>query len=316
MLRRSGTRNNMKITDVCSAFEQQSSKPKIIEFVNDGWNIHSGGHFQGIQRMDVADSTYFIITGSSEDEAYFIIAGKTSNKYEIIQKKEISKNPYRHAGGIQIVGDYLVVGIEDNQKQNVSQVLIFDIKEPDKPIGEPILTIQREGKKKLATAGAVAMTKVGREYLLIVGSWDSDTLDFYRSNGKNLGELNTDGKSLCELNYCFMWNKDYSNRNSWCDNKWGNYQNINLINDLNDNIFLIGYYFDEENGFDYTDLFSLHLDKPIPEMIKKESSKRMVCKNGASFNYCGGSFVKDENTIISYACSADCSDRGVINEFL
>jgi hypothetical protein len=306
---------NTRMPDVYTAFKRQKNESEIIEFSNNGWLIHPGGHFQGIQRMDFADFTYFIITGSSEDEAYFIIVGKTSDKYEIIQKKVISKNPYRHAGGIQVVGDYIVVGIEDNQKQNVSQVLIFDIKEPDKPIGEPILVIHREGKKKLATAGAVAMTKIGREYLLIVGSWDSDTLDFYRSNGRNLGELNTDGKSLCEFNYCFTWNKDYSNRNGWCDSKWGNYQNINLINDLNDNMFLIGYYFDEEKGFDYKDLFSLHLDKPIPEMIKKESSKRMVCKNGASFNYCGGSFVKDENIIISYACSADCSDRGVINEF-
>ena len=315
MLKRFGTRNDIRITNVCAAFEQQINKPKIIEFVNNGLIIPSGGHFQGIQRLDANGSVYFIITGSSEDEAYFIVVGKTLDKYEIIQKKEISRNPYRHAGGIQVVGDYLVVGIEDNQKQNVSQVLIFDIKEPDKSIGEPILAIHREGKKKLATAGAVAMTKIRDEYLLIVGSWDSDTLDFHKSNGISLSERDSNGKSVCEFSYRFRWDKDKSNRDNWCDSKWGNYQNINLINDLNDNIFLIGYYFDEENGFDYADLFSLHLDKPIPEMIKKESSKRMVCKNGASFNYCGGSFVKDENIIISYACSADCSDRGIINEF-
>ena len=162
MLKRSGTRKDIRVTNVYAAFEQQINKPKIIEFINKGWNIHSGGHFQGIQRIDTSDNiTYFIITGSSEDEAYFIIVGKTSDKYEIIQKKEISRSPYRHAGGIQIVGDYLVVGIEDNQKQNVSQVLIFDIKEPDKTIGEPILAIHREGKKKFATAGAVAMTRSG-----------------------------------------------------------------------------------------------------------------------------------------------------------
>jgi len=306
---------NKKVINVHFAFERQKNEPSIIEFANNGWLIHPGGHFQGIQRMDVSDSTYFLITGSSEDEAYFIVVGKPSDRYEIIQKKVISKNPYRHAGGIQVIDNYLVVGIEDNQKQDVSQVLIFDVKEPDKPIGKPILAIQREGKKKLATAGAVAVTKIGDEYLLIVGSWDSDTLDFYKSNGISLSERDSNGKSLCEFSYWFTWDKDKSNRDSWCDSKWGNYQNLNLVSNVNDNLFLIGYYFDEENGFDYADLYSLHLDKPIYEMIKKESSKRMMCKNGASFNYCGGIFVKDENTIISYACSANCSDYGVINEF-
>ncbi|MEK7397946.1 MAG: hypothetical protein AAB116_13515, partial [Candidatus Poribacteria bacterium] len=154
MLQPSGNRNDTRLARVYDAFERQSDKPKIIEFINNGWIIPSGGHLQGIQRMDVTGITYFIITGSSEDEAYFIVVGKQSDRYEIIQKKEISRNPYRHAGGIQVIDNYLVLGIEDNKKQNISQVLIFDVKEPDKPIGDPIAIIQREGETKRSTAGA------------------------------------------------------------------------------------------------------------------------------------------------------------------
>jgi len=184
-------------------------------------------------------------------------------------------------------------------------VLIFDIKKLDKTIGDPKIIIQREGEKKLATAGAVAMTKLENEYLLVVGSWDSDTLDFYK----------TEGNSLHKFKYWLTWDKDKSNRDNWTDQKWGNYQNLNLVSDINNNVFLIGYYFDEEDKSDYMDLFSLHLNNRPSDIIKKESSKKMFCKDGASFNFCGGCFVKDKNTIISYACSSDCTEYAVINEF-
>lgn len=284
-------------------FNHQNIEPNIIKFANNVFSIHPGGHFQGIQRLDIADKTYFIISGSSEDEAFFIVVSEKSGRYEIIQKNVIGTNPYRHAGGIQITENYLVVGIEDNQKQDISQVLIFDISQPEQPIGKPIASIQRKGEKKRSTAGAVAMTKLDYGYLLIVGSWDSDTLDFYISkNGLN------------EFTFQFTWDKEKSNRRNWSDGIWGNYQNLNLIKDINGNIFLIGYYFDEENKINYSDLYSLHLNKPITNILIKQNSRQMNCKDGASFNYCGGCFVKDE-TIISYACSADCNGYGIINEF-
>ena len=295
----------MRLNDLNTAFSQQNSEPKIIEFINSGYSIHPGGHFQGIQRLDIAGKTYFVVSGSSEDEAYFVVVGEKSGKYEIIQKNVIGVNPYRHAGGIQVTDNYLFVGIEDNQKQNISQVLIFDISQPEQPIGKPITIIQREGQRKRATAGAVAMTRMDDGYLLVVGSWDSDTLDFYVSKDNTLNEFG----------FQFTWDRGKANRDGWSDNIWGNYQNLNLMKDTNDSIFLIGYYFDEENKMDYADLYSLHPEKAVPEILIKENSRQMNCRDGASFRYCGGCFIKDENTIISYACSADCSGYGVINEF-
>ncbi len=292
-----------KLSNVYTAFESQSCEPKIIEFFNTNWDIHKGGHLQGIQRIDIDDVPHFVITGSSEDEAYFIIVRNRSGRYEIIRKEVIGKNPYRHAGGLQIIDNFLAVGVEDNEKQDISQVLLFNLKGLD--ITNPITRIQRKGEKRRTTAGAVALTKLKNEYLLIVGSWDSDTLDFYVSSEN----------SLYEFKHWLTWDKDKSNRYNWSDREWGNYQNLNLVNDINDNLFLIGYYFDEEKKSDYVDLFSLHLDNYLPDIIKKESRKQMFCRNGASFNFCGGCFIKDENTIISYACSSDCTEYGVINEF-
>ena len=298
---------NIKIKNVLSSFEAHDEEAAVMEFTMEGWSIPSGGHLQGIQRT-YTKRPYFVISGSSDHEAYFIVVGKIADGFEIIQKKIISYNPYRHAGGIQIIGDYLVVGVEDNSKRNKSRVCFFDVRNPEKPIGDPIITIPREGEEKLATAGAIAIVKRSADHLLIVGSWDSDTLDFYRSNGMDLG------KPGGEFTYRQTWNKDDAFRGDWCDDTWGNYQNLNLVSDTNGSLFLIGYYCDGKQG-DYADLYSLDLSNPGPKMIRKESNKRLKCIRRASFQYGGGIYIDNEMSLISYACERNCHEKTVINEF-
>jgi len=313
---------NINMIDVFSSFERQSDDAVAIEFTMEGWSLPSGGHLQGIQRMDISSRTpgemskeYFIISGSSDSEAYFIVVGGTPGGYSIVQKKIVCGDPYRHAGGIQIIDNYLAVGVEDNSEKDRSRVYFFHIANPEKPIGDPIITIQRKGEKKRATAGAVAVVKRPTDHLLIVGTWDSDTLDFYKSNGVALGERDPKGEFICRFTYWQTWNKDDAYKEGWCDDTWGSYQNLNLISDVNDRLFLLGYYYDAEDGRDYIDLYSLDLSKPSPKMIKKESSKCVKCKGGASFRYGGGGYVGDGKSLVSYACERNCRDRTVINEF-
>lgn len=313
---------NIRMNDVASSFERQGDDAVVMEFTKGDWPIPSGGHFQGIQRIDaynrLARGTlreYFIISGSSDREAYFIVVGRTTGGFSIVQKKAICGNPYRHAGGIQIIGDYLVVGVEDNIRKNKSIVYFFNIANPEESIGGPIIAIQRVGKEKRATAGAVAIAKRTADYLLIVGTWDSDTLDFYLSNGIALGECDQDGSSRCEFRYWRTWDKNEACKKGWCDDVWGSYQNLNLISDINNRLFLIGYYCSDA-GEDYVDLCSLDLSKPTQEMIKKESSRRVKCKGEASFKYGGGAYIKDKDSLISYACEGYCLGKTTINEFI
>jgi hypothetical protein len=63
------------------------------------------------------------------------------------------------------------------------------------------------------------------------------------------------------------------------------------------------------------DLYSLDLSKPPSEMIRKESSKISKCKQGASFKYGGGAYIKETGSLVSYACERNCRDKTVINEF-
>ncbi|MFC1718732.1 hypothetical protein ACFL6S_34085 [Candidatus Poribacteria bacterium] len=70
-----------------------------------------------------------------------------------------------------------------------------------------------------------------------------------------------------------------------------------------------------EDKEDYADLYSLDLSKPESEMIKKENSKRLKCRSGASFQYGGGIYINSERSLISYACERNCHEKTVINEF-
>jgi len=125
---------NIKMRDVRSSFERQCEDATVIEFAMAGWSVPSGGHLQGIQRMDIDGREYFIVSGSSDSAAYFIVVGKTSRGYGILQRKVICGEPYRHAGGIQIIGDYLAVGVEDNLERSKSRVLFFDMSNPEELI--------------------------------------------------------------------------------------------------------------------------------------------------------------------------------------
>jgi hypothetical protein len=208
---------NLKLLDVRQSIEKQANTARSISFSAEGWSIPSGGHLQGIQRVDISEKTYFIISGSSSEQAYFIVVGETEGGYGILQKNVISTDPYRHAGGIQVMGNYLAVGVEDNEKRNTSIVYLFDIGKPDEPVGKPLVEIHRKGEEKLATAGAIAVVKHKTHHLLIVGTWDSDTLDFYRSNNAALDSAD------CKFSYWLTWNKHEATRDDWCDNNWGSY---------------------------------------------------------------------------------------------
>ena len=83
------TDRNPALPDVKAAFDSIRTDPRIIEFNAGGWDIHSGGHLQGIQRH----GDHFVVSGSSSDEAYLLLVGEDPNGYAVKHKKVISGNP-------------------------------------------------------------------------------------------------------------------------------------------------------------------------------------------------------------------------------
>ena len=71
--------------------------------------------------------------------------------------------PFKHAGGIQIFKDLMVVGIEDNDAKDKSKVCIYDIDDPEDTSGKTTGNVcERKGEPLRSTAGCCGITRIGK----------------------------------------------------------------------------------------------------------------------------------------------------------
>lgn len=80
------------------------------------------------------------------------------------------KDPYRHAGGIQVSEPYLIVGIEDNIIKTTSKVGLYNYQNNSLAKAQPGITINREGEAKRFTAGATGLLAMEEGFLAVVAS--------------------------------------------------------------------------------------------------------------------------------------------------
>ncbi|MGY8689183.1 MAG: hypothetical protein ACKVHP_15785, partial [Verrucomicrobiales bacterium] len=203
-----------------------------------------------------------ILSGSSDEESYLMLVRLDDKRRAVsATRKTLLPKPYKHAGGIQIAGRFLAVGIEDNEKKDTSIVWILDIDQLKEETIKPFIEIKREGPVKRSTAGAVGLAKMGEKHLLAVGSWDSATIDFYESNNR---PLEADD---CQFTLVHSWDAADADRSKWFDPKLPSYQNINLIVDDHGAIQLIG--FANTGGKNHADVFLVDLS--THRLVKKTS---------------------------------------------
>ena len=262
---------NPPIRDLIPRFQAISPAPREIPISSVKGTIPSGGHFQGIQEVQIKGKQYAVITGSSSDNSYLLLSEITDHQARFISILSLLPRPFKHAGGIQAIGDYLVFGIEDNSGKKASKVWIAETSQLLKGGIRPVIEIQRRGTYKRSTAGAVGMAKVRGRHYLIVASWDSETLDIFQSNGKPLGDAS------CQFQLFETWESSRADKASWIDPGYESYQNINVLVDTDDHVFLAG--FAEVNHTQRADLFALDLDKrtPSPLRLKKIASRVFQC---------------------------------------
>jgi hypothetical protein len=272
--------------------------------------LPDGGHLQGIQAFhDIDTDRHFcFLSHDSERVAYFVTVefqygsqrSRTDGEGQILQRQNLPSDgrlpSLRHAGGMQRIGDYLVIGVEDNQLKCRSQIQFWDISEPLEPRIRAPLTVTRESERaKSMTAGAVGIVKRQTDHLLIVANWDAEDLDFYTSNGLPLGD---DG---CRFEFKMRWSQKHAEKSAWVPDKdWGGYQALNLVADSESQIFILGFY-TVGNNEDIIDIFSLDLARENSEVIRKVGSKRMQLASGAHFRYAGGIDIRSPKRLDCYA---------------
>ena len=297
---------NPTIKDPILTFANIPVRGRNIELQLGKKNFPHGGHFQGIQFFNhEQNGEICYLTRRSDKQAYLVLVEKNKKAEQFCTIQKILEYPsdgyippLRHPGGFQIIGDFMVVGVEDDQEKMRSQIQFWDLSEPLQPILKTPLTVFRNSKsKKEKTAGAVGICKRKSDHLLAVGNWHSSTVDFYRSNGYPLN----DDRCRFEDKPIIRWDKDKANTKDWKPNRrWGTYQSINLFADDSYNIYMVGF-----NRFwrrDFADLFVVDIRKPTKKMIQKLDNKHMKLKGGATFLHAGGLLIKSSQELQFYSC--------------
>lgn len=319
---------NPQVSNVPDAFNRIRGQGAIGELVTGDTSFPPGGHLQGIQRSYVTKNraATMIISSSSDSESYFFVGSLPlpfdsdglsapacaweseggGNAETVVYYHKLCDAPLKHAGGIQVIERYLVVGVEDNSSRDRSRVLFYEISDPASPQQLRHLAIERSGSG--LTAGAVGIVKRGSDHLLVVGRWDSEVLDFYVSNGSPLCDMD------CQFSLWRTWDSSDADRSDWSpDHVWGSHQSLNLVRDTSGDLYLLGFNRDEE-GRNVLDLFRLDISQGTSKMIQKLRIRTMHCHPGVSFGYGAGIFITP-NGLAVYACEGDPRDSTAINEF-
>jgi len=192
--------------------------------------IGPASHQQGIQRTAGGD---FVVSGSGSRSGYLYFADRSSLKIGEVLTPVVSN--FNHFGGIQVADDILAAGYERSESgaAGTSVVLFYDVRSPASPTALDHLTIERTSSGQ--TAGAVGLSRDGASWLLLVANWDSDRLDFYRSDSDDLFATTT----------CFTllgaWQFSANGLGAGSiDDRWGVYENINLFADEDGSLWFVG----------------------------------------------------------------------------
>ena len=298
--------SNNSISNVRESFNEINQFAISLNLCKQSFLLPSGGHLQGVQKLVYKESQLIVISGSSKNESYFLI-GDLQNDGEILHYEAISNEPFRHAGGIQIIGDILAVGIEDNVKKDKSKILFFDLTNPFKP-NKLQTEILRSGLVKRSTAGAVGIVKLASHHLVAVGTWNSASVDFYISNGRSINS------QYCTFKPISSWDNKSADKSDWIDDNWASYQGINLLQERNGNIYLIGFG-RNTNGEDWMDLYFVNLNSKPDRILRKIGKKHVYCENGTSFRWGGGVSMHSSEGLFAYAIERKIDEETTINIF-
>lgn len=279
-----------QVKNVPEAFEALSSMPEII-LVKNKINVPTdGGHLQGVQVIEKKGTEKLLISGSSQTQAYVLQVDLATREADRLIP--LMKEPYRHAGGIQVSNPYLAVGIEDNLIKTSSKVCVYNYLDTSLYNAQPNVSINRKGEAKLQTAGATGLLALDNDYLMVVGNWDSRNWDFYRIDPEKKQHKMLERYAVPD--------------------DWAGYQSINLIKDEKA-IYAIGFYKKESDG--YADLILVSKLGAFIPIMKKVLTKIFNGKNGVDFGTASGLQVDNKGNLHVWATQSDASEQIAVNKF-
>jgi hypothetical protein len=287
---------NPIMNDVLAAFDRvPATDPVGVSIDRSGVILPHGGHFQGIQWFP--DQALLVITSDSDYEGYFVACKMTSEQNGRAFAPVTMSWYFKHCGGCQSFGNFLVAGVEDPDKDRTSEVQFWDFSRF--PTQLVPMTIPRSGPKFVSTAGAVGMTTLGKGAVLAVASYNAATIDFYASAG--------DPFHGSPLDLRLTWAIDGADKTNWIDGNYGPYQNINLMTQRDGQLFLAAFHRNGDDE-DWMDLFAINLDVARSAVLTKVGKKHMYCTLGCDFDKGAGIFIESPDAFRVLAVNGGSGD--------
>ena len=259
-----------------------------------------------------------VIFTSSVDDGYIAFGKKNGDESYTVKRQSIGRK-YSHPGGIQTIGDWVVVPVEGG---GTSEIRFYKYKDQREDRQEKRLRICRN--KTLGQAGSVGIANYKRKqeerYLLA-------TIPEEKKDGEQEVHFYWTQANMplsdphCSFQRPKVWK--LSKQCNAFQSKWRDYiDSISLVADEAGNVFLIGMDHDKEAKKDYADLYQIHINVndneedveltflesfefaiPEPECFK--DSERSIFKLQPSFRWGGGVLVISRNTVKVFACAHD-----------
>jgi len=237
-------------------------------------------HFQGIaQRPPVSgeNHTFHYLTHSHPPGCLYVV----KDGIFPIQSKTVEEG-YPHPGGMQAIGDYLVVPWESSETNSRGSIITFwSLADPANPVELPRLRVTQPHNGAVCVGITQYYTssedgqQAKRSYLMAVIA--GNTIYFYRAENASLNDTSCAFASLGQK-----------------DGAWSDYQSIGLIagDDVGESVYLVGFKTTNRDvplfkHLDYADLFTIRVvDNDID--ISGPDAKRMFCRGGRTAWYAWG----------------------------
>ena len=326
---------NPCVPDVLGSMARLRSHGDILGFrMNGAADVTVGHHWQGVQRLMSGGGRYLAISRSvsgGEDVSFVIVEMASRNALgqrfrsnrldpdlanfatpppaedRIIV--EVPRDPaFKHAGGVQALGNVLAVPVERGACLNpltciptdpgASKVVFYDVTNPLTPVP---LGNEVDHSALADEAGAAFLARLADQRVLLgIGRADSNILDFYVSSGPDLA---TAGFTLFDT-----W---HEGELTGGDSEFGNYQSINLVTQCDGALFLVGTHENTatQTGQDFADTFRLTNGPGDAVAIEKVAANHLVCGN-RGVNHCnldaaGGVYVDPAGELYVYGTEHD-----------
>ncbi|MCL1940752.1 MAG: hypothetical protein FWG09_02325 [Synergistaceae bacterium] len=213
-----------KIDDVGAVFdnlrenEDGRKAGKFVIITVDDWPDTETieNHIQGI-----AYYNGFYIFSNSDSKNGKLVFVSTAAEAGVPKKAIWKDTPLRHPGGIQVIGDYLLVGAEgEDGGKNVGKILLYDLtplnSSPPKLPEDPKTLLSIDGKSKASTVGVADIGRLkgaavpADKSVYVVGVTSGSKLDLYSSNQVNKGDIAGITGLTLQTSYDFSFDSDYN----------------------------------------------------------------------------------------------------------